>query len=178
MNGFLRHTWDLLLRGAGLISGLLAGMAAGNNPAILLLLALMVADYLSGLAAAVCRRSNKTERGGLSSRAGMLGLLRKALMLLVVLIGYALDRYIGDGHAMFQTAVTWFYVSNEGLSLLENLSACGVPIPGKLRDSLEELGRERQSARGKIGAGGEAAGSADTADESVPDGASGISPSA
>lgn len=147
MSEFWRHTWDLLLKGGVMISGLLAGMAHGSNPAILLLLALMVADYLSGLAAAFCRKSDKTPGGGLSSRAGSRGLLRKALMLLVVLLGYALDGFIGEGNAMFQSAVTWFYIGNESLSLLENLSACGVPIPERLRASLEELSQDRGEAR-------------------------------
>ena len=53
-----------------------------------------------------------------------------------------LDWYVGQGSAMFQTAVMWFYISNEALSLLENLGRCGVPIPKKLRDMLEELSKK------------------------------------
>ena len=148
MNEFFRHTWDLLLKCGVMISGFLAGMATRANPAILFLLALMVADYLTGVAAAICRKSSKTPGGGLSSRAGMRGLLRKAMMLLVVLLGYALDRFIGEGNTMFQSAVTWFYISNEGISLLENLGACGVPIPRRIRAALEELAREEPAERG------------------------------
>ena len=65
-----------------------------------------------------------------------------------------LDWYVGQGSAMFQTAVMWFYISNEALSLLENLGRCGVPIPKKLRDMLEELSKKEED--GKAGQAEEA----------------------
>ena len=144
MGSFLRHTWDLVVKGAMLAGGFLRGMFAGDNKAIVLLLALMIADYLSGLVAAFLRKSRKSVAGGLSSTAGAKGLLKKGLMLLVVLLAYALDVFIGQGNAMFQSAVTWFYISNEILSLLENLAIAGVPIPRKLRSALERLSQEEQ----------------------------------
>lgn len=142
MGSFLRHTWDLIVKGAMLAAGFFQGMAAGDNKAIVLLLALMIADYLSGVVAAFLKKSKKSVTGGLSSAAGAKGLLKKGLMLLVVLLAYALDAFIGQGNAMFQSAVTWFYISNEALSLLENLALAGVPIPGRLRAALERLAQE------------------------------------
>ena len=64
-----------------------------------------------------------------------------------------LDWYVGQGSAMFQTAVMWFYISNEALSLLENLGRCGVPIPKKLRDRLEELGKSEEEKQTEVPAG-------------------------
>ncbi len=142
MSSFLRHTWDLIVKGAMLAAGFLRGLSIGDNPAIVLLLALMVADYLSGLVAAFLKKSRKSISGGLSSQAGAKGLLKKGLMLLVVLLAYALDSFVGQGNAMFQNAVTWFYISNEALSLLENLALAGVPIPKRLKDALERLSQE------------------------------------
>ncbi len=142
MGSFLRHTWDLIVKGAMLAAGFFQGMVTGDNKAIVLLLALMIADYLSGVVAAILKKSRKSVTGGLSSAAGAKGLLKKGLMLLVVLLAYALDDFIGQGNAMFQSAVTWFYISNETLSLLENLALAGVPIPRKLRAALERLAQE------------------------------------
>lgn len=142
MGSFLRHTWDLIVKGAMLAAGFFQGMVTGDNKAIVLLLALMIADYLSGVVAAFLKKSRKSVTGGLSSAAGAKGLLKKGLMLLVVLLAYALDDFIGQGNAMFQSAVTWFYISNEILSLLENLALAGVPIPRKLRAALERLAQE------------------------------------
>ena len=154
MGSFLRHTWDLIVKGAMLAGGFLRGMFAGDNKAIVLLLALMIADYLSGLVSAFLKRSRKSVTGGLSSAAGARGLLKKGLMLLVVLLAYALDDFIGQGNAMFQSAVTWFYISNEALSLLENLALAGVPIPRRLRSALERLSQEEQEdAAGELNLG-------------------------
>ena len=67
--------------------------------------------------------------------------------------GVLLDWDVGQGSAMFQTAVMWFYISNEALSLLENLGRCGVPIPKKLRDMLEELGKSEEEKQTEVPAG-------------------------
>lgn len=142
MSGFLRHTWDLLLKGGLAVTGFLSGIGRGDNRIVILLLVLMVLDYISGIAAAVLRKSRKTKGGGLSSAAGWHGLLKKGMMLLVVALGYVLDALVGQQNAMFQSAVTWFYISNECISLLENLALSGIPIPKTLRNALERLGDE------------------------------------
>ena len=97
----------------------------------------MAADYLSGLAVAGMGKSTKTENGGLSSKVGWQGLLRKGMMMLVVLAAALLDNAMGDAH-IFRDAACWFYVANEGLSLLENMILVGVPFPQKLKDLLEQ----------------------------------------
>ncbi len=145
MGNFLRHTWDLIVKGAMLVAGFLQGIRWGENRGIVLLLALMVADYISGVVAAAMKKSRKSVTGGLSSQVGAQGLLKKGLMLLVVLLAYVLDRFIDQGNTMFQSAVTWFYISNEALSLVENLAVAGVPIPKKLRAALERLAEEEEA---------------------------------
>lgn len=144
MSSFLQDTWDLLLKSGMLIAGFFSGMFSGDNSAIVLLLVLMVADYISGVVAAFLRKSPHSPNGGLDSSAGARGLLRKGLMLLVVTVAYALDHFVGQGTAMFESAATWFYISNEGISLVENLALCGVPIPKRLRLALERLNETAQ----------------------------------
>jgi len=165
MGTFLENTWDLLLKGGMAILGFFLGMLGGDNYSIKLLLVLMVTDYLAGVIAGLLQKSPKTAKGGLSSRAGAKGLLKKALMLLVILVAYALDRFVDDG-TMFQGAVTWFYISNEGLSLIENLGHCGVPIPKKLKVALEQLAEENPAVDMALSGAGRAA-SGNAADEGI-----------
>ena len=149
MREFLTHTKDLLLRGGAAVGGFLHGLSAGNHGAAVLLVVLMIADYLSGVAAAAMGKSSKSESGRLSSAAGLKGLWRKALMLVVVAVAYGLDWFANEGNAMFSTAAIFFYISNEGLSLLENLALCGVPVPKRLRGLLERLPQdEAESPQG------------------------------
>ena len=150
MRDFLANTLDLLAGGGAAIAGFLHGMTSGQGRTAILLAALMGADYVSGVLAAALGRSRKSAHGRLSSQAGWKGLLRKAVILLAVGLSVLLDWYVGQGSAMFQTAVMWFYISNEALSLLENLGRCGVPIPKKLRDMLEELSKkDEEGAAGR-----------------------------
>ena len=76
-------------------------------------------DYASGLIVAACGRSPKTEAGGLSSKAGFVGLARKGFIMLIVLLATLLDRAVGNQAMVFQSAATCYYIANEGLSILE-----------------------------------------------------------
>ena len=77
-------------------------------------------------------KSDKTSGGRLSASAGFRGLLKKSLMLLAVLLSALLDDYAG-ANGVLRTAVIWFYICNEGLSVLENLAGMSVPVPQRLR---------------------------------------------
>ena len=129
-------------------NGVLAALAAvgswianslgGWDTAMVLLVALMAADYITGvLVAAVWHRSSKSSSGTLNSVAGFKGILKKCAILLLVWIGVLLDQAIGSAYA--RTAVVLFFVGNEGISLLENLGLMGVPFPAFLRRALEAL---------------------------------------
>lgn len=116
----------------------IANSLGGWDTAMILLVALMMADYITGvLVAAVWHRSNKSANGGLDSKAGFKGLLKKGVILLLVWIGVLLDKALGAAYV--RTAVILFFVGNEGLSLLENLGLMGVPYPDFLRRMLEAL---------------------------------------
>ena len=146
MAAFWAYTWDLLVKSGLAAAGFLRGLNAASNGGLTLLFLLMIADYVTGIIAAAMGKSRKTPHGGISSAAGAKGLLRKALSLLVVLLSALLDRFVNQGNAMFQTAVTWFYISNEAISLLENLARCGVPVPAKIRAMLEQMRSEEDAA--------------------------------
>lgn len=96
------------------------------------LLAFVVIDYLTGVMCAIVDRS-------LSSEVGFRGIFRKVLIFVMVGAGHILDaQVIGSGDAL-RTAVIFFYISNEGVSLLENAAHIGLPVPEKLKDVLAQL---------------------------------------
>ncbi len=145
MREFWAQTHDLLLKGGAAVAGFFHGMTGGANRSAFLLVLFMAADYVSGVVAAAMKKSPKTAHGRLSSEAGWKGLLHKALILLVVCLSYLLDLLVNEGNSMFFTAVVWFYIGNEGLSFLENLTLCGVPVPKRLKALLEKSASEESA---------------------------------
>lgn len=138
MRDFFAHTYDLLLKGATAAGGFLLGMFGGEGRRyVILLLVMMAADYITGVIAAAMGKSPKTPAGKLSSNAGAKGLARKGIILLMVGLAHGLDLFVNRGNSMFLSAVAWFYIGNEALSVVENLALCGVPIPAKLKNALE-----------------------------------------
>lgn len=119
--------------------GVIAGAFGGLTPVLYVLLGLMVADFVSGWAVAALGKSLKTEGGGLDSKVGWKGLIKKGLIMLVVLVATQLDIAIGNNTFIFRDMAVWFYIANEGLSFLENLALVGVPFPDKLKDMLEQV---------------------------------------
>lgn len=140
--------WDKVICFTAAVSGGIAGAFGGWDTLLCVLMAMMAADYISGLVVAAMGRSLKTAYGGLSSKVGAIGLAKKGLMLLCVLVAALLDKAMGADRAVCRDAICWFYIANEGLSLLENLSLAGVPFPEKLR---EMLGQRMEAAGGAYG---------------------------
>jgi len=113
----------------------------GWDAAMQVLVAMMAADYLTGvLVAGVWKKSGKSETGALDSKAGFKGLCKKGTILLVVWVSVLLDWALGVDYVRTMTIL--FFVGNEGLSLLENLGLMGVPFPGFLKAALEALREE------------------------------------
>ena len=105
------------------------------------LLAFVVIDYMTGVMCAIADRS-------LSSEVGFRGIFRKVLIFVMVGAGHILDaQVIGSGDAL-RTAVIFFYISNEGVSLLENAAHIGLPVPEKLKDVLAQL-HDREKGDGE-----------------------------
>lgn len=122
---------------AAALFGAFLGLLGGWDATIGLLILAMVLDYLSGLALGFMNKSKKTPKGGLDSRIGTVGILKKALILVVVMIGAACDRLLGDKSA-FRDMVIFFYIANEGLSILENVANAGIDVPLKIKNVLEQ----------------------------------------
>lgn len=143
MRDFLMHTYDLLVKGSAAIVGFFHGMYRENRPSAVLLLCLMAADYLTGFIAAWLNKKQQ-QAGKWSGAAAFRRLLPKTAMLLVLILSAVLDWFINDHNAMFFTAVCWMYIGSEALSLLENLTLCGVPVPAVLKRRLKWFGAGEQ----------------------------------
>ena len=109
----------------------------GWDAALSILIIFMVLDYLTGVIYAYTVKS-------LNSEVGFKGLIKKCMILVVLIIGVMLDRMLGNGTWVFRTLVCYFYIANEGVSLLENISNLGVPIPNKIRNALEQLNKDAE----------------------------------
>lgn len=123
------------------IGGAIAAFFTGLPPIIWILLAVMTIDYVTGIICGLMGKSPKTENGGVSSGAAFKGLLKKALILLVVLLAALLDKAVALGAGVQFEAVAGFtcmwFIASEGFSIVENAAAMGVPIPKILLQALE-----------------------------------------
>lgn len=106
--------------------------------AIQVLIVFMTLDYGTGVLHAYLI-------GQLSSEVGFKGLVKKCMILVVLIIGVMLDRMLRNGTWVFRTLVCYFYIANEGISLLENVANIGIPIPNKIRNALEQLNKDEES---------------------------------
>lgn len=113
------------------IGYLLIFLLGGWDIALQCLLIAISLDYVSGLIKAY---STKT----LSSKIGIRGLLKKVGLLIVVMIGVIIDKVTG-GTGAVRTLVIYYFVANEGLSIIENLGVAGVPIPKSIKKALKAL---------------------------------------
>ena len=144
----MEKLWSNMLKALAALGGAAAGALGGWDPLLRVLTAMMCADYISGIAVALMGKSRKTEYGGLSSKVGAVGLARKGLMMLVVLAAAMLDSAMGGGAPVCRDAACWFYIANEGLSLMENLGLAGVPFPDGMKELLGQKQKEGEKNNG------------------------------
>ena len=100
--------------------------------ALTILIVFMVLDYCTGVLKGFVNKE-------LSSDKGLKGLARKAVILIVLIVAVCLDRLLNTGNWVFRTLVAYFYIANEGLSLIENCAALGAPVPSQITDALTQL---------------------------------------
>lgn len=128
----MREFWNsiqIIFTGVG---GWLGWFLGGCDGLLYALIAFVVIDYLTGVMCAINDRN-------LSSEVGFRGICRKVLIFLLVGIANILDvQVIGTG-SVLRTAVIFFYISNEGVSLLENAAHLGLPVPEAIKVVLEQL---------------------------------------
>ena len=123
------NTIQLVFTGIG---GWLAYFLGGWDGLLYALIAFVAIDYVTGV---MCAISNHT----LSSEVGFKGICRKVLIFLLVGIGSILDAHVIGSGSVLRTAVIFFYISNEGVSILENAARLGLPVPEKIKVVLEQL---------------------------------------
>ena len=128
----MKEFWSFMQLIFSAIGGWLGYFLGGCDGLLFALLAFVVIDYITGV---MCAIADKT----LSSEVGFKGICRKVLIFLLVGIANVLDvQVIGTG-CILRTAVIFFYISNEGVSLLENAAHLGLPVPAKMKAVLEQL---------------------------------------
>ena len=128
----MKEFWNTIQLIFAAVGGWLGYFLGGCDGLLYALIAFVVIDYITGV---MCAISDKT----LSSEVGFKGICRKVLIFLLVGIGHIVDaQVIGSGGVM-RTAVIFFYLSNEGISLIENAAHLGLPAPDKLKAVLEQL---------------------------------------
>lgn len=122
----------------GLIGGTIATLFGGWDSSLTTLVIFMAIDYITGLiVAGVFNKSEKTENGALESRAGFKGLCRKGVMLLIVLVACRLDMTLGSDFV--RDCVIIAFIANETISIIENASLMGIPMPKVLVNAIELL---------------------------------------
>ena len=128
----MKEFWNVIQVAFAAIGGWLGWFMGGCDGLLYALIAFVVVDYITGVMCAIVDKK-------LSSAVGFRGIFKKVLIFTLVGVANILDvQVIGSG-SVLRTAVVFFYISNEGVSLLENAGHLGLPIPAKLKDILEQL---------------------------------------
>ena len=133
----MKEFWNAIQMVFTAVGGWLGYFLGGCDGLVVALVVFVVADYLTGVMCAISEKK-------LSSEVGFRGICRKVLIFILVGIANILDvQVIGTG-SILRTAIIFFYISNEGISLLENAGRLGLPIPEKLKLVLEQLHNESE----------------------------------
>lgn len=123
--------------GFAAMGGFFGWVMGGFDGFLYALIVFVAADYLTGLMAAFVEKK-------LSSEVGFKGILKKVVIFCLVAVGHIVDMHIIQAGSALRTAVIFFYLSNEGISILENASRIGLPVPEKLKAVLEQLRKEKE----------------------------------
>ncbi len=134
---------DKLCALAGLTGGLMASLFGPWSSDLTALTVCMAVDFLSGVAVALLfRKSKKTPTGAYSSACGFAGLCKKAMLLAMVAVGHQMDCVLGLDY--IRTALCVAFLTNEGMSILENAGLMGIPIPKALVRALDVLQQKEE----------------------------------
>jgi toxin secretion/phage lysis holin len=128
----MKEFWNTIQLIFAAVGGWLGYFLGGCDGLLIALIIFVVCDYITGVLCAIADKK-------LSSAVGFKGICRKVLIFILVGIANILDIHVLGHEGVLRTAIIFFYISNEGLSLTENAAHLGLPIPGKLKDVLEQL---------------------------------------
>lgn len=117
------------------VGGYVGYFLGGWDGFLYALVAFVIIDYITGIMVAILEKR-------LSSEVGFRGIFKKVLIFSLVTVGHIIDSKLIQNGSAIRTAVIFFYLSNEGISILENTAKIGLPIPQNLRGALEQLNKE------------------------------------
>lgn len=126
------NVWRNIQAALTIVGGAVGYFLGGLDGLLIVLLAFMVIDYITGIMCAIKDKS-------ISSKVGFSGICKKILILVLVGMSNLLDIYVLQTGSMLRTAALFFYISNEGVSILENAGKLGLPIPAKIKNVLSQL---------------------------------------
>jgi toxin secretion/phage lysis holin len=121
--------------------GLLVGLLGGWDMALKVLVLFVVIDYITGLSAAWYEKK-------LDSNVGLRGIAKKILLFVPVAIGFWLDTLLNT--EVLRSLAIFFYIANEGLSVLENLSRMDIPVPAGIKDALEQMQKKKEGGKTNV----------------------------
>lgn len=128
----MKEFWNMIQLMFTAVGGWLGWFLGGCDGLLYALIAFVVIDYITGVMCAINDHS-------LSSEVGFRGICRKVLIFLLVGIANILDVNVIGAGSVLRTAVIFFYISNEGVSLMENAARLGLPVPEKIKVVLEQI---------------------------------------
>jgi len=131
-NSIMKEIWNWIQIVFAAIGGGIGWFLGGADGFLYALIAFVVIDYITGVMCAIVDKK-------LSSEVGFKGICKKVLVFILVGVGNIIDVQVLGQAGVLRTAVIFFYLSNEGVSLLENAGHLGLPIPAKLKAVLEQL---------------------------------------
>ena len=128
----MKEFWNMIQIIFTAVGGWLGYFLGGCDGLLIALVVFAITDYITGVMCAIADKK-------LSSEIGFKGICRKVIIFMLVGIAHVLDSNVIATGSVLRTAVIFFYLSNEGVSLLENAAHLGLPVPEKLKDVLEQL---------------------------------------
>lgn len=128
----MKEVWNTIEVIIAAVGGGVGYFLGGYDGFLYALLAFVIIDYITGVMCAVVDHK-------LSSEIGFKGICKKVMIFALVGVGHLLDINILGGGGVLRTAIIFFYLANEGVSLIENSAHLGLPIPKKLREALKQL---------------------------------------
>ena len=117
------------------MGGVMGWLFGGFDSLIYALVAFVALDYITGVLLAA-------EKKKVSSEIGYKGICKKAMIFIIVAVGHIIDKYIIGTGSSLRTMLIMFYLSNEGISILENAGEMGVPLPAKIKDAISQLSKK------------------------------------
>ena len=114
------------------MGGAVGAVLGGFDGFLYALIVFVAVDYVTGVMVGILNKE-------LSSRVGFRGIFKKVMIFCLVAVGHIIDTHVIGNGSVLRTAVIFFYLSNEGISILENAALIGLPIPKKLKEVLEQI---------------------------------------